>query len=204
MDFNMTASRLRSIAVGSALLLVLLGAGRVAFFGIPNRPPIVASVDVERLFNNLDFREAEVQRIEALAKTYDSQLEDIRTQIEDYQAELENFEQGGEAWLELSKKAEDSISEYQAIEQFARFKIEAERAKTIKNVYERIKEEIATFCQEQSPAIDYVFVDDTISEFGPSGAEEMQRQIASRRLLYTADAFDITDVMLERMNGSGG
>lgn len=200
----MTASRFRSIAAGAAVLFVLIGAGRVALLGVPNRPPIVASVDVERLFNNLDFRAGEVARIEQLAADYDGQLADIRAQIEDYQAELENFEQGGEAWMELSQKAEVAISEYQAIEQFARLKIEAERAKTIKTVYELIKEEIAAFSQEQSPKIDYVFVDDTISDFGPSGAEEMQRQIASRRLLYTADAFDITDAMLARMNGTGG
>ncbi len=200
----MTASRLRSFAAGAAVLLVLLGAGRVVFLGVPTRPPIVASVDIERLFNNLDFRTTEIERIETMAAGFDQQLEEIRAQIEDYQAELENFEQGGEAWVELSRKAEAAISEYQAIEQFGRLKIEAERAKTIKSVYEQIRTEVAAFCQEQSPAIDYVFVDDTIADFVPTSAENMQKQIAGRRLLYTAEAFDITDAMLARMNGTGG
>ena len=200
----MTPPRLRSIALGAAILAVLLGAGRVALMGVPTRPPIVASLNIERLFNNLDFRTQEVKRIEAVAADFDKQLEDIRAQIEDYQSELENFEQGGEAWVELSKKAEEAVSEYQAIEQYGRLKVEAERAKTIRTVYERIKAEVAEFCEAQSPVIDYVFVDDTIGELSPSTAENMQKQIAGRRLLYTADAFDITDAMLARMNGTGG
>ena len=94
--------------------------------GVPNRPPIVATVDVERLFNSLDFRAGEVARIEQLAADYDGQLADIDPD-RGLQGGAGNFEQGGEAWMELSQKAEVAISEYQAIEQFARLKIEAER-----------------------------------------------------------------------------
>jgi hypothetical protein len=32
----------------------------------------------------------------------------------------------------------------------------------------------------------------------------MQKQISARRMIYASRAFDITDILLERINASGG
>ncbi|MAD18619.1 MAG: hypothetical protein CMJ52_00125 [Planctomycetaceae bacterium] len=202
----MNASTLRVLVAGTAAIALLAGAARI-MLAVPNSPPIVATVDLERLFNNLGIQQTEGQRVDAVAVRYDQQLDELRGRIENLQAELENFEQGGEAWLQTSRDAEAAISEYQAIEQFARLKVEAERAKSMRTVYERIRTEVEAFSKAQDPPIDMVIIDDTVPQLEPSTAEAMQKQISARRMIYSSDAFDITDLLLDRMNaasGSGG
>jgi Skp family chaperone for outer membrane proteins len=199
----MKRSTIRFSLAGMATIMVLAGASRL-MFAPPTSPPLVATIDLERLFNGLDVQKTEGARVDAVAVKFDTQLNGLRGQIENLQAELENFEQGGEAWLKTSRDAEAAISEYQAIEQCARLKVEAERAKSMRKVYERIKSEIETFAKAQTPPLDLVLIDDTIPVLEPSTAEAMQKQISARRMIYASRAFDITDILLERMNASGG
>jgi Skp family chaperone for outer membrane proteins len=189
--------------IGIASLAMLAGAART-ILDLPTRPPIVATVDLERLFNNLDVRQAGEDRVSEIGSRFDTQLEELRGRIESLQADLENFEQGGEDWLRINDTVQSTISEYRAIEQYAQLKIEAERSKAMKGVYETIKNEIASFAAAQTPPIDFVLIDDTIPELEPSTADAMLKQISARRMVYATSQFDITDAVLARMNGRGG
>ena len=64
--------------------------------------------------------------------------------------------------------------------------------------------DIKEFAASQTPAIDYVLIDDTIPELEPSTADAMQKQISARRMIYATESFDITDIILARMNGKAG
>jgi len=189
--------------VGLASLAILAGAART-ILELPTRPPIVATVDLERLFNNLDLRQSGEDRVAEIGATFDRQLEELRGRIESLQADLENFEQGGDDWLRINDTVQSTISEYRAIEQYAQLKIEAERSKTMKSVYETIKTEIASFAAAQTPPIDFVLIDDTVPELEPSTADAMLKQISARRMVYATRQFDITEAVLARMNGRGG
>ena len=109
---------LRSTLLCLLTLAVLAGAARYVASGVPDRPPIVATIDIERLFGSLDLLSTEEARVDEVAAGFDGQLGDLRGQIEELQAELENFEEGGEAWLGINRRVEQTISEYRAIEQF--------------------------------------------------------------------------------------
>ncbi|MCP4837344.1 MAG: OmpH family outer membrane protein [Phycisphaera sp.] len=195
---------LRPILVCLAAVAVLAGAARFVVSGIPTRAPIVATIDIERLFGGLDLLTTQEQRVDAVAGEFDTQLETLRGRIEELQAELENFEEGGEAWLGVNQSVEQTISEYRAIEQFGKLKVEAERSKAMRAVYEAMKANIAEFAASQTPVIDYVLIDDTIPELEPSTADAMQKQISARRMIYSTNSFDITDIILARMNGKAG
>ena len=194
----------RFAILGVAAVAVLAGAARFIVAGIPTRPPIVATIDIERLFGGLDLLKTEETRVDEVGARFEEQLQGLRDEVENLQAELENFEEGGEAWLGISQKVGSSISEYRAIEQFAQLKIEAERSKAMRNVYEAMQSEIADLAASRTPPIDYVLIDDTIPELEPSTAEAMQKQISARRMIYATNSFDITDLMLDRMNGKAG
>ena len=195
---------LRSTLLCLLTLAVLAGAARYVASGVPDRPPIVATIDIERLFGSLDMLSTEEARVDEVAAGFDGQLGDLRGQIEELQAELENFEEGGEAWLGINRRVEQTISEYRAIEQFGQLKVEAERSKAMRSVYEAMKAEIATFAASQTPPIDYVLIDDTIPALEPSTADAMQKQISARRMIYSTGSFDITDLIIARMNGKAG
>ena len=195
---------LRPVLFCLAAVVVLAGATRLVISGLPTRPPIVATIDIERLFDNLELLKEQEKAVEKVGASFDDQLENLRGQVEELQAELENFEPGGEPWLQINQNVEETISDFRAIEQFSKLKFEAERSKAMRTVYEAIKSEMAEFCSSQDPPIDYVLVDDTIPELEPSTAEMMQKQISARRMIYANRAFDITDIILARMNGKAG
>ena len=195
---------LRPVLICLAAVAVLAGATRFVVSGLPNRPPIVATIDIERLFDNLDLLQEQEKNVEKVGASFDEQLETLRGRVEELQADLENFEPGGEKWLQVNQDVEQTVSEFRAIEQFSKLKFEAERSKAMRTVYEAIKAEMAEFCSSQDPPIDYVLVDDTIPELEPSTADLMQKQISARRMIYANQSFDITDIILARMNGKAG
>ena len=87
----MNRSTLRISLAGIVTFMVLAGGSRL-MFAPPTAPPLVATIDLERLFNGLDAQKTEGARVDAVAVKYDKQLDLLRGQIENLQAELENFE----------------------------------------------------------------------------------------------------------------
>jgi Skp family chaperone for outer membrane proteins len=184
--------------------LALVAASAHIALNIPTAPPIVATVDLERLFNSLPEQTSESERLDAIAGEFDEQVAALRDDVENLQAELENFQEGGDTWVATSRKVAGAISEYRAVEKYARLKMEAERSKSMRSIYDRIRESVAAFAASQSPPIDIVLIDDSIPEFEPSDTAGTQRQISARRVLYVNNAFDITDALLASMNGTAG
>ena len=122
------------LAIPAAVAVALIAGATSIALSVPSRPPIVATVDLEQLFNGLENQDAETARIDKIAKEFETQIEDLRAEIEDLQAELENFEEGGDAWIATSRQVQNAASEYRAYEQYSRIKIEAERAKSMRNL----------------------------------------------------------------------
>ena len=192
------------LAIPAAVAVAVIAGATSIAMNVPSRPPIVATVDLEQLFNGLDNQDAETARMEKIAKEFENKIEDLRAEVEDLQAELENFEEGGDAWIATSRQVQNAISEYRAYEQYARIKVEAERAKSMRNLYARIKTAAKDFASEQTPPIDMVIIDDSIPNFEPADMAGTQRQISARRVLYANSTFDITEALLNRMNTSSG
>ena len=192
------------LAIPAAVAVAVIAGATSIAMNVPSRPPIVATVDLEQLFNGLDNQDAETARMENIAKEFENKIEDLRAEVEDLQAELENFEEGGDAWIATSRQVQNAISEYRAYEQYARIKVEAERAKSMRNLYARIKTAAKDFASEQTPPIDMVIIDDSIPNFEPADMAGTQRQISARRVLYANSTFDITEALLTRMNTSSG
>lgn len=184
--------------------LALVAATARLSLNVPTAPPIVATVDLEKLFNSRSDQAGEAQRLSGIAEDFDTQVADLRDVVENLQAELENFEEGGAAWIAASQKVANAVSEYRAFEQYARLKMEAERSKSMQGSYERIKQIVASFAAAQSPPIDIVLIDDSIPDFEASDLAGTERQISARRMLYANESYDITDAILATMNGAAG
>ncbi len=180
--------------------LGLMAAGAGIAMNLPTKPPLVATVDLERLFNGLDVQKTEDTRLQAVAKVHEDKIESLRAEVENFQSELENFEPSSEAWLSTNQKAENAVSSFLAYEQFARLKVEAELAKSTRTIYTNIRTTISKFCAAQNPPIDMVIVDDSIPAFEPADSAGTRQQISARRILYANSAYDITDAVLNRMN----
>jgi Skp family chaperone for outer membrane proteins len=172
----------------------------------PQRPSVVASVDLERVFNTIDLQSRTEARLNALAAEMGVRRDELRNRIEDLQGELDSFQPGSPAQLEVSRQIEQAVAEFRAWEGFMRLKFEAEQARALREIYLTIRTTAAALATERG--WDFVMVDDTIPSIDPGDSARMLQQISSRRLLYANPAFDVTDLLIARLNselaGSGG
>jgi len=183
----------------TALLAAVLCAGLAAFAALsPDRPAVVATVDLERVFNSVDLQTRTEVRLQAMSEELGARRDELRLDIEDLEAELESFQPGSDAQLEVAARIEEAIAEFRAWEGFAAIKLEAEQSKAMRDIYLSIRTAAAELAKERG--WDYVLVDDTVPTIQPGGAEQMQQQIGSRRFLYANGVFDVTDELIARLN----
>jgi Skp family chaperone for outer membrane proteins len=188
--FGRTAATAMALLVGGSLLALAAFA--------PQRPAVVASVDLERVFNSIDLQAKTEARLQTVAADLDAQRKVLRDGIEELNAELETFQPGSAAQLEVATRIEEAISEFRAFEGFARAKAEAEQAKAMRQIYMKIRQAAADLAKERG--WDYVMVDDSIPTIEPTDSQRMLQQISSRRFLYANPSFDITDDLIAKLN----
>jgi Skp family chaperone for outer membrane proteins len=188
--FGRTAATAMALLVGGSLLALAAFA--------PQRPAVVASVDLERVFNSIDLQAKTEARLQTVAADLDAQRKVLRDGIEELNAELETFQPGSAAQLEVATRIEEAISEFRAFEGFARAKAEAEQAKAMRQIYMTIRQAAADLAKERG--WDYVMVDDSIPTIEPTDSQRMLQQISSRRFLFANPSFDITDDLIAKLN----
>jgi Skp family chaperone for outer membrane proteins len=195
----MNASLPRFGRTAAAALALLVGGALLAFAAFaPQRPAVVASVDLERVFNSIDLQAKTEARLKAVAVDLDGQRKRLRDGIEELQAELESFQPGSTAQLEVATRIEEAIAEFRAFEGFARAKAEAEQAKAMRQIYMSIRDAAMELAKERG--WDYVMVDDSIPTIEPTDSQRMLQQISSRRFLYANPSFDVTNDLIAKLN----
>ncbi|MBC24467.1 MAG: hypothetical protein CMJ32_11205 [Phycisphaerae bacterium] len=163
------------------------------------QPAVVACVDLENTFNQLDQHKAAEDRIEAMAMELNKQVEQLAQDVQDLEAELDAFQADSPAYLEITRKIESAIGEYRAYESFSTGKIEAEQSEQMRQTYMQIKDALAEMSKERG--YDIVFLDDSIPAFERSTATRTIQQISNRKILYANPTMDITQELIEYMNG---
>ncbi|MGA1043876.1 MAG: OmpH family outer membrane protein [Phycisphaerales bacterium] len=194
---NPTLPRFGRTAATALAMLVAGSLLALAAFA-PQRPAVVASVDLERVFNSIDLQAKTETRLKAVAADLDAQRKTLRDGIEELNAELESFQPGSAAQLEVATRIEEAIAEFRAFEGFARAKAEAEQAKSMRQIYMTIREAAMELAKERG--WDYVMVDDSIPTIEPTDSQRMLQQISSRRFLYANPSFDVTDDLIAKLN----
>ncbi|TVQ53361.1 MAG: hypothetical protein EA377_08105 [Phycisphaerales bacterium] len=162
------------------------------------KPTAVATVDLERLFNQLDEREAADRELQRLVENLQSDGDAMVREIERLEEELEMYDSTSRAYQETLNKLSLKGMEYRAFVEFTRRRIDVEKAVTLKRIYVSIKMAASEDAKERG--YDIVFVDDSLGEIPPAGEQETTRQISARRMLYASSEIDLTDQLLERMN----
>jgi len=185
----------RTLAATGLLLLGVLGGA--AMFA-PTRPPIVATVDLEKVYNSLDAQSAADAALEKMAEEMSVEQSRKRDELTKLQAELENFNPGSPAHRGLMSQIEEKVVLFQTSVDYDRQKIEARRADLIRRIYEDIKATLRKLSQENS--WDIVFLDDSIPALEFTDPQRTMQQISARRMLYCSNELDVTQMLVARMN----
>lgn len=162
------------------------------------QPAVVATVDLEKIFNRLDERSHADSELTQLANELQKNVDAIARRIKSLEEELEVYERGSDKYQETLEKLSLLSLEYQADVEWSRQMIEFQRTVILRRIYSNIREFMDKEAQERG--IDIIFVDDTVVELPPGDEEETVRQISARRMLYTNPAIDITDAVIRLMN----
>ena len=185
---------MRKTTIALGLAVAALAAAAV----LPDRPAKVASVDIERIFLQLDEQRSIEADIKKLGESMVAEKDRLSRELQDLNAELESYKAGTPPYNEALKKVETAIGAMSAQDQFGQLKVEAERATAMRTLYGNIKAAAAAVAKDAG--IDYVLVNDSIPAIEPAGFVATKQQMAMRRVLFADQAMDITDAVIAKAN----
>jgi len=190
-------------------LVVLLGAALVLVLGYQavasrsqNAPPPVtaATVDLEKVFNNLDARGAEDQRLQTLFEQMQAEDKQRSAELQQLQDALEVEVPGTEKYQQAEERLVRKTLEYQAWVEFKQRQLDREKALVLQKLYNDIKQSLGEMAEQQG--YDLILLDDSVKELAPGGEQSVNQQISARRVLYANPAIDITEDLIIRMNNA--
>ena len=189
-----------------ALLLGAIGGHQtLAMRSISSRPPTVAAVRMESLFDGLNERAAAKAEIDALEA-------DIRAEAASRETEIIGMEETLKDIVDDARR-EPLIDEITLKKLNLKFwleqtlaELEVEKALRLRLLYINIKKAIKDLAEAEE--YDFVVLDDSIEELTfdrdsriPAQAQ-IQQQIINSKILYLKSSFDITDDLIMRMNNA--
>lgn len=192
--------RIRMLHVFAMLAVMIIGYQTFAMWqaSIADRPAKVVWIDIERVFENLQIRAMADQQLNDLAASFDEVAQAKRQAIATQEEELEILAKGSDTYAAAEQQLLQLGYEYRGYLEFAKQKLEQRKARILGEIYEKIREGAAELSSQHG--FDYVIVNDSLGSLAAGTEAEMNRQISARRMLYATNAFDATDLLIERMN----
>jgi Skp family chaperone for outer membrane proteins len=165
-------------------------------------PAVIGVVDLEKVYNNLDSRSDLVERIEAMQTKMTEDASSMQEELEMLSAELESLSPGSKAMIEMNDKAISISGRLRAFETYGALLIERERAADLRDSYDKIRDEAGVLSGIMG--VDLVLLNDSIPMVDLADAAGTLQQISARRVLWASQTLDMTDQLIERLNGQGG
>jgi Skp family chaperone for outer membrane proteins len=187
------------------LLISALGVQSYALGRANPRPSVIATVDLEAVFDGLSERNAADVALTTMAEELQAEMDAQSEAIDLLEEEVNAYPVGSDKHQEALGKLQLASLEHQAFVEFSRRKVDVEKALVLKRLYLSIKRASAVMAQEMG--YDIFFVDDSRSPIPDSTEAEVRRQISARRMLFASPEIDVTDDLIARMNdafSSGG
>jgi Skp family chaperone for outer membrane proteins len=160
-------------------------------------PSVVTTVDLEKTFNGLEewsqAQADETKRISSMQEEVNRRQETIATM----EADLEDYPSGSDKYKEAVKKYTMEALELQGYVQFQQDRQQRRSQSVIFGLYEKIKLAAQGLADEQG--YDIILVNDSVVAI-PENAENVIREISSRRVLFAREQMDITVQLIQSMN----
>lgn len=167
----------------------------------PTGPAVIATVDLERAFNELKQQAKAQTDLQALGEQLEARRQGLVDRVSMLEADIGTFAEGSDAQQKALDDYTLAAYELQGFLEYAKRKLDSEGARLIQEVYEQIKQAVAAMAEQNG--YDIVFVDDSRAKLPEKVSEaEMTRQISARRMLYSSPQLDVTDDLITRMNNA--
>lgn len=208
-------TRLKSLNVSSVLLIAVLLA-IIGYQAIGERPAmmqsaVVATVDLQRVFDGLDQRDDAVRELQRMHGEFQTEREQREGEITKMQEELrELVERASDDQpmpAEAQRLEEQMVLKhlrYQAWMRFMNDKFDVEYSLMLQDLFRTVRNAAGTMANIEG--YDLVLLDDSKEELVVNPESRMSReaqirqQMTARSILHARDAIDITVDLVERMN----
>jgi Skp family chaperone for outer membrane proteins len=192
-------TRLARVEVLAALALAAIaGASALRPQASPAAPAHIATIDLEKTYNSIDRFAAAQSKIKASADELDKRVKAAESTVKGLEAELESFQPGSDAQATAIQKLQSAVGELKAVQEFARAKVELERARALRDTYLAIKDASRRLAERDG--YDYILLDDSLPEMDLKNAAQTMQQISARRFIFATPKSDATNALVGLMN----
>jgi Skp family chaperone for outer membrane proteins len=164
------------------------------------KPAVIATVDLEVLFNHLDEWKDAIRSLQQLEARQDAEEQERAAAIRRFEEELELFPPGSEKHQQALNQYALAAAELQTFREFRRWKSEVEQSIALRRIYTNVRQ--AVKLEAAARGCDVVFSNDSLGEIPHGDHVDTMRQIALRRMLYANSDLDITQDVVARMNAA--
>jgi Skp family chaperone for outer membrane proteins len=170
----------------------------------PARPAIIAAIDLERIYGQLDERTSLDAELQQMVTNLENQRDTLETRVKDLQDELGEgvLTPGTDQYKSLETEYIQASLDLRVLVDFAALRVDERKAKVLSDLYAKIKLEAAALAKANG--YDMVLVDDSLAAMQQGNEQDITRQISARRMLYMSPEIDITDELIASMNASYG
>jgi Skp family chaperone for outer membrane proteins len=180
-----------------AVAAIGAGAGRLATALHKPPTPVIATVDLEGVYNGLDKRKAKEIEFENKKNEFKTKLDALQAKIEEDKKRYELMPDGPQKKLlgqELIRNALQLKFDGEYAEQF----LDQMYGEMLREVYE----EVTGACKLLAGKNGYTMIiaDDSGARIRGSGRNEVNRLIALKRHLYVDPSHDVTKELIVQMN----
>jgi Skp family chaperone for outer membrane proteins len=169
--------------------------------GAPPQHPgsvMVATTDLERVFNGIDrLKKAEAQ-LEQKLKPFRDQADALKLEAEKLRMDVDSLAPGTKMHEEAQKKLSRKAWEFRAQVDFINARLDAARGEARSGLFQDIQAAAGDFCREQG--IDLLVADDSGLPVQPGNDIQVVQQLALRRVVYSNPAMDVTDALIKWIN----
>ena len=161
-------------------------------------PPVIATVDLERVFHEIEVRKQAEVSLQAQIKVFRVREQELRTEAERHAADLEMYAPGTDKYDTAQKQHMQSVLDFSAMGEFIEYRLDATRAEARRDLFAEIVEEAAKYAEQNG--IDFLFANDSKRSLENGTDRQIVQQLALRRMIYADDAYDITDELIDWIN----
>jgi Skp family chaperone for outer membrane proteins len=179
-------------------ICTLVAAGVLVLTTSMLEPPVMATVDLERVFNDITARMEAEGHLEAEIKAFQARADELRTEAERLAEDRDMLVPGTEKFDKVQKELMQTALDYRAMVEFVRIKLDNTRAVARRELFDQIITAAAEYADANG--IDFIITNDSALPIQQGTDIQIVQQLALRRIVYARSTFDITDSLIAWMN----
>jgi Skp family chaperone for outer membrane proteins len=187
--------------IGISVVVAVVAASLVGWEALAGRlapnPTVVGTVDLPQVLDAIAEWQAEVDRSQAAAETYQQDLQGRSEKLEALYADLEDYVLGTPKHTEAQRLAKKATIDLRAFMGLVELQETRTKQRAMLRIYNHIRSASAELADRDGYGL--IIMDDSAIPI-PESSRDVLGDISARRVLYASDTLDVTQELIDYMN----